>query len=117
MRKGDVGLNDPNAERLYDTRNEDEWPITRTKYAKFHLAPNKTLSQDRNTDVGEISYPALDHVNEQQFVQFANAPFEEEKEITGHAAAHLNVSLTRDLTDRPLLTSTFSNPPIHWTGY
>jgi predicted acyl esterase len=125
LRKGDVGFNDPNAERLYDARDEDEWPIARTEYTKFHLAPNKTLNVDENADVGEISYPALGHIDEQQFVQFATAPFEEETEITGHAVAHLNISLTRDINSQALadidlfITLRYIGPDtkeVHYTG-
>ncbi|KAI7493287.1 alpha/beta-hydrolase [Hortaea werneckii] len=97
LRKGDVGFNNPLAEKLYNTRDEAEWPIARTKYTKSHLAPDRTLNEDKNTKAGEVSYPALGNINDQHFVQFATAPFVEETEITGHAVAHLNVSLTRDI--------------------
>ena len=37
LRKGDVGYNNPAAERAFKRRFESEWPLARTQYAKFYL--------------------------------------------------------------------------------
>ncbi|GAB1733832.1 hypothetical protein NU195Hw_g9005t1 [Hortaea werneckii] len=125
LRKGDVGFNDPQSEKLYDSRDEAKWPIDRTKYTKFHLAPDRTLNKDKNSDVGEVSYPALGNINDQRFVQFATAPLVEETEITGHAVAHLNISLTRDMNGQApadidlFVTLRYIGPDskeVHYTG-
>ncbi|KAI6883741.1 alpha/beta-hydrolase [Hortaea werneckii] len=125
LQKSDVGFNNPLAEKLYNTRDEAEWPIARTKYTKFHLAPERTLTEDKNTTAGEVSYPALGNINDQHFVQFTTAPFVEETEITGHAVAHLNVSLTRDISGQApadidlFVTFRYIAPDskeVHYTG-
>ena len=97
LRKGNVGFNDPVAERAYKSRDENEWPIARTQYTKFHLGVNNTLKQERDTHQGEVSYRAPSDIDNQQLVQFTSDPFLEEVEITGHSVAHLNVSVTQDI--------------------
>lgn len=96
LRKGNVGFNDPEAEKVYESRDEDEWPIARTRYTKFYLGADKRIHSDKNDSSGIVSYPALGSIEHQQSVQFTTDPFEEDTEITGHSVAHLNVSASQD---------------------
>ena len=47
LRKGNVGYNNPTAEKVFQRRSEHEWPLARTQYTKYHLNPNKGLSYSR----------------------------------------------------------------------
>jgi predicted acyl esterase len=96
-RKGNVGVNNTDAERAYKSGDENERPIARTQYTKFYLGINNTLKQERTTHQGEVSYRAPSDIDNQQLVQFISDPFLEEVEITGHSVAHLNVSVTQDI--------------------
>ena len=96
LRKGNVGFNDPAAERAYPRRVESEWPIARTQYTKWHLTPQNTLtlSPDQPKRPQKLTYRALGSLDDPQLVQFSTAPFEHETEITGHIVARLCVSAT-----------------------
>lgn len=96
LRKGDVGFNDPAAERAYPRRVESEWPIARTQYTKWHLTPQNTLTPtpDQPKRPQKLTYRALGTLDDPQLVQFSTAPFEHETEITGHIVARLCVSAT-----------------------
>lgn len=93
LRKGDVGYNDAEAEKRYERRQENEWPIARTKYTRFYLHSDHTLksSEPPNSD-GKSSYQALGTIESPQVLHFSTPPFETETEITGHIVAHLCVS-------------------------
>ncbi|KAI0105867.1 X-Pro dipeptidyl-peptidase protein [Daldinia grandis] len=97
LRKGDVGYNDPEAEKQYRHRYEEEWPIPRTKYTKYFLTADKQLSEatalpSSSSTESSISYRAPGSLKDLQAVQFITAPFAEEAEFTGHVVVHLNVS-------------------------
>ncbi|KAF7891126.1 uncharacterized protein EAF02_001451 [Botrytis sinoallii] len=95
LRKGDVGYNNAEAETKHERREETGWPLAGTQYTKFYLTPGKTLSRDPSTSSADkVSYDALGTLKNPKLVQFTNAPFEQETEITGHITAHLNVSLS-----------------------
>ena len=96
LRKGDVGFNDAEKEKVYERRTENEWPIARTRYSKFYLTPSQTLTQIQpiHNRPQKLSYEALGTLDNPKLLQFTTAPFEEETEITGHIVAHLNVSLS-----------------------
>jgi predicted acyl esterase len=98
LRKGDVGFNDAQAEKVYERRNENEWPIARTQYTPYYLRPDKALVPDkitaRSQPVTKLSYQSLGTLETPQLVQFTTEPFVQETEITGHVVAHLNVSVT-----------------------
>ncbi|PVH82822.1 X-Pro dipeptidyl-peptidase protein-like protein [Cadophora sp. DSE1049] len=98
LRKGDVGFNNPEAEKKYIRREESAWPIPKTKYTKFHLTPESTLESTSPTisSPNALSYDALGSLEKPQAIQFTSAPFEQDTEITGHVTAHLNVSITPD---------------------
>ena len=102
LRKGNVGINDPEKERAYEKRDEEAWPIPRTQYTKFYLTADRSLIQssssppaDSESD-GKVGYKALGTMDNPEFVHFTSEPFKRETEITGHIVAHLNVSMTRD---------------------
>ena len=102
LRKGNVGFNNAEAEKLYPKREESAWPIPRTQYTKFHLTPNYSLqSVPPETSDTKLSYKALGTLQDQQCIQFKTPAFNSETEITGHIVAHLNVSLAPELTDDP----------------
>ena len=98
LRKGDVGFNNAEAEKAYQRREENEWPLARTQYAKFFLTPtlgltqNETLASERK----KLSYRALGTIEDPQYLSFSTGPFDVETEITGHVTAHLNVSVSPD---------------------
>lgn len=96
LRKGDVGYNDAEKEKVYERRTETEWPIQRTQYTKYFLGPDKslTLQQPEVTTPQKLTYLALGTLPKPSQIQFTTAPFEKEVEITGHIVAHLNVSLS-----------------------
>ncbi|KAH3972250.1 hypothetical protein HBH70_002410 [Parastagonospora nodorum] len=96
LRKGDVGFNDAEKEKVYERRTENEWPIARTRYTKFFLTPSQSLTQIQPiiNRPQKLSYEALGTLDNPKLLQFTTAPFEEETEITGHIVAHLNVSLS-----------------------
>ena len=97
LRKGDVGFNDAAAEKAYPRRVENEWPIARTQYTRYHLQPDLGLSKD-SPYAGEeksVSYKALGGLNDPQLVQFTTNAFDAETEVTGHIVAHLSVSASK----------------------
>lgn len=98
LRKGDVGFNNPEAEKQYVRREESAWPIPGTQYTKFHLTPERELSKTAPSisSPAVVSYEALGNLENPKVVQFTSPPFEEDTEITGHVVAHLNVSITPD---------------------
>lgn len=98
LRKGDVGFNDAEKEKVYEKREEEAWPIPRTQYTNFYLSPDQSLATSKPTvsEPAKVSYKALGNLEKPELVQFTTAPFEQETEITGHITAHLNVSLTAE---------------------
>ncbi|KAM0233178.1 hypothetical protein ACHAPO_007255 [Fusarium lateritium] len=96
LRKGNVGFNDAEKEKVYPRREETEWPIARTQYKKLFLTPEQGLSWDPTTDRKKLSYKALGTLEKPEVLQFSTPAFETETEITGHVVAHLNVSVSPD---------------------
>ena len=95
LRKGNKGINDAAREKEWEQRSEEEWPIARTEYVKFHLTPDKRMQQDLwQGDPATLTYKALGTLQDQQSLQFHSGPFEAETEITGHITAHLNLSVS-----------------------
>jgi uncharacterized protein len=76
-------------------RHENEWPLARTRWTKFHL---HGASQQIKTDPAqkEIQLP-FDALGDG--VTFVSPPFEQETEITGPLAARLFVSSTTEDAD------------------
>ncbi|RGP60610.1 cocaine esterase [Fusarium sporotrichioides] len=96
LRKGNVGFNDAEKEKVYPRREETEWPIARTQYKKLFLTPDQGLSWEAPTDRKKLSYKALGTLEKPEVLQFSTPAFEAETEITGHVVAHLNVSVSPD---------------------
>lgn len=96
FRKGDVGYNNAEAEKAYPRQQENEWPIARTQWTKYYLAPDRSLSIVVPSTHAKFSYRALGTLDDPSLFQLTTAAFEEETEITGNIIAHLNVSMTPD---------------------
>lgn len=99
LRKGDPGFNDAEAERKFPRRTESEWPLARTKYTPYYLAPDHVLTTEKPaiSRNQKVTYRALGNLEKPQLVQFTTPPVEAETEITGHIVAHLNVSASADV--------------------
>ena len=95
IRKGNAGVNNPAAEKVFQRRFENEWPLARTKYTKYYLTPDKDLLLGvPKTKYGRVSYQALGNIEKPEFVHFGTEPLPQETEITGYIMAHLNMSVT-----------------------
>jgi len=69
-------------------RHENEWPLARTNWTKFHLDPaGQALVREPAKSAGKITYDGLG-----EGVTFLSAAFEKETEITGPLAAKLHIS-------------------------
>ncbi|KAI7562801.1 alpha/beta-hydrolase, partial [Hortaea werneckii] len=103
LRKGDVGFNNAEAEKAYPRRSESEWPIARTKYTRFYLKPDFSLSTSAPApgQEGKVSYKTLGNLEDPQLVQFTTPAFETETEITGHVVAHLALSASGESGPAP----------------
>ncbi|KFY20313.1 hypothetical protein V491_03816 [Pseudogymnoascus sp. VKM F-3775] len=101
LRKGNVGFNDAVAESAYTKRTETAWPLPHTKYTKYFLTSEKELSTTPSVETEEVklTYHALGSIDNFQGLRFETKPFEKQTEITGHVTAHLNVSMTPDLSE------------------
>lgn len=94
LRKGNVGFNNPLAEKEYERRYENEWPIARTQYTRYFLTPDLSLTREEPSNKGKLTYRALGTLEQPQLLQFTTPPFQSDTEITGYIVAHLNVSVT-----------------------
>ena len=69
-------------------RTENDWPIARTQWTKFHLNPGDlSLSMSAPADPAKVQYEALG-----DGVTFMSAPLVKETEITGPSVLRLNIS-------------------------
>src|SRR6266487_3874022 len=85
-------------------RHEDEWPIARTHWTKFHLDPaGHALVSESPKNAASVSYDALG-----DGVTFVSAPLGSETEITGPLAARLFVSSSTRDADLFLVFRVFS---------
>ncbi len=96
LRKGNVGYNDAAAERQYETRLEEAWPLPRTRYIKHYLTPWNELTEGplRVEKEFRVSYRAPGSLQEPEVANFTSKPFTDESEYTGHIVVHLNVSIS-----------------------
>ncbi len=85
-------------------RHENEWPIARTQWTKFHLHP-AVHSLERQPPVAAVSvtYDALG-----EGITFLSAPLNKETEITGPLAARLFVSSSTTDADLFLVFRVFT---------
>ena len=85
-------------------RYEDEWPIARAQWARFHLNPlGHSLNRDPVKSAGTTTYDALG-----EGVTFVSPPLETETEITGPLAARLFVSSSTTDADLFLVFRVFT---------
>ena len=85
-------------------RSENEWPLARTRWARFYLNPsNRDLSKKPVDTEGSIEYQALG-----DGVTFMSPPLEEETEITGPLAAKLFISSSTTDADLFLIFRVFA---------
>lgn len=99
LRQGNVGYNNPQGEKSFHRRKENEWPLARTKYTPFYLTAKNTLQCDlpeQQQLPTKLTYQALGEGRPEDMLTFMSAPFDSETEVTGHIVAHLNVSISRD---------------------
>lgn len=98
LRQGNIGYDNPAAEKQFLRRKETEWPLARTKYTPFYLTADHGLQSARPVEplARKLTYRALGEGRPSDTLTFLSAPFESDTEITGHIVAHLNVSVGRD---------------------
>jgi hypothetical protein len=83
-------------------RHENEWPIARTQWTKFHLDPAaQVLSREPSRTAASIAFDALG-----DGLTFLSSPLERETEITGRSASSASSS-----TSTPTSSSSFACSP------
>jgi hypothetical protein len=92
-------------------RGEEQWPLARTQWTKFHLHPEgHVLSAEPHTRDGSVTYGGLS-----QGVTFLTEPLQQETEITGPIAAKLFVSSATEDADLFLVVRVFSPDMVEVT--
>src|SRR5262249_6244092 len=85
-------------------RNENEWPLARTKWTKFYLQPaGMTLSTTPKAEWSSATYLGFS-----EGVTFLSEPLEQDTEITGPIAAKLWVSSATENADLFLVVRAFT---------
>ena len=98
-----VQLNIRHPGEKFVLRMENEWPLARTRWAKFYLDPaTLTLSPKPVAKEEKVEYEALG-----KGVTFSMAPLEKETEITGPLAAKLFLSSSTQDADLFLIVRVF----------
>jgi predicted acyl esterase len=98
-----VQLQVRHADRFVE-RHENEWPIARTQWTKFHLDPaGQALSREPAKSAATIAFDAMG-----DGLTFLSPPLERETEITGPLAAKLTVSSTTADADLFLVFRVFT---------
>jgi uncharacterized protein len=87
-----VLLNVRHPGKTFVQRAEDEWPLARTRWTRFYLHPDLSLSENAPSGETALAYPTTG-----DGITFSTPPLESETEITGPVAARLFVS--SDTTD------------------
>lgn len=86
-------------------RHEDEWPLARTDWTRYHLDANGVgLATERPTEAGSVTYDALG-----DGVTFLTDPLPGETEITGPISAKLFVSSDTEDADLFLVVRLFDS--------
>ena len=106
LRQGEPPYNNAEEElKTFPRRFENEWPLARTDYQKWHLNRNGRLSRDTETVDNTVRYEAPKFVapkpaeptsadGNSDSVQFTTAAFKQPMEITGHPTVRLSLSLS-----------------------
>ncbi|MDP2917718.1 MAG: CocE/NonD family hydrolase, partial [Dehalococcoidia bacterium] len=84
-------------------RYENEWPLARTKWTRFYLRENLSLSEsppvaDERPD-SFSNKPGLRPREEVPAIKYTTAPLTKDLEITGPSALYLHASLSTDDAD------------------
>lgn len=82
-----------NVDGSFTDRGEEEWPLKRTEWTKFHLHEYGGFATEKPDDF-TLSFEA-----DGDGLHFFTQPLEEEMEITGPIAGHLSISSTTDDAD------------------
>ena len=93
---GNYGYNSPDSDIWFARRTEHEWPIPRTKYTRFYLGTDYSLSPEKPSATGRLNYDGF----KGQPLHFKSSPSKEPMEITGHIIANLVVSVEADDTGK-----------------
>ena len=91
-----VSLNIRRPGERFTLRAENEWPLARTKWTRFYLHPDLSLSPAEPSVQNKVHYDATG-----EGLTFSTPPMREELEITGPVAAKL--WLSSDTTDADVL--------------
>lgn len=75
------------ADGTFNDRSENEWPLARTDWTRYHLTAGNELEPSASAETGSIGYEA-----DGDGSTFLTSPFAEETEITGPLAARLFIS-------------------------
>ena len=59
VRRGIAPTGMLNESEVFPTRNENEWPLARTRYEKYHLQPDQSLGPSKPSSDGVLSYQGL----------------------------------------------------------
>ncbi|HYX66496.1 MAG TPA: CocE/NonD family hydrolase [Burkholderiales bacterium] len=86
-RRPRVSLNIRAPGERFTLRAEDEWPLARTKWTRFHLRKNLSLGEAVIAESASLSYDATG-----EGLTFSTPPMSEALEVTGPLAAKLWVS-------------------------
>ena len=98
-----VQLNIRHPGERFELRHENEWPLARTRWTKFHLDPAaRALRDSPLQQSAQIEYEALG-----DGVTLRMPPLERETEITGPMAAKLFISSTTTDADLFLIVRVF----------
>jgi uncharacterized protein len=84
-------------------RAENQWPLKRTRWTKFHLHVDGSLSEKRPTQPFSRSFAALG-----DGLTFLSAPMTEDTEITGPSALKLSISSSTKDADIFTIVRVFS---------
>jgi uncharacterized protein len=97
-----VQLNIRRPGEQFTWRGEQEWPLARTNWTRYHLHSDLSLSPEGETTPGSLEYEALG-----EGLVFRTPPFEEETEFTGPLAARLWISSSTTDADLFLILQLF----------
>jgi uncharacterized protein len=88
----------------FELRHEDNWPIPRTQWTKFHLATDaQKLITDAPSGSADLTFQAMG-----DGVTFITEPLAEETEICGPMAAKLHVSSSTEDADMFVVVRIFT---------
>ncbi|MGF6905308.1 CocE/NonD family hydrolase [Paraburkholderia sp. GAS348] len=88
----------------FEERFEEDWPIPRTQWTRFHIDPvTHSLESERTEETASVSFDALG-----DGITFVTPPLDEPTELTGPIAAKLHVSSTTKDADLFLVLRVFS---------